>query len=1046
MKYSPLTPEEGRQLLIKHGHIPVITKNTEEDFLRACKDGKIAVVRGYLAIGMPPNIHAKPNRETPLIRATEGKHLDLIDLLLENGADLEGLDSWGDTALLTAVNWKHLEVVKHLIKKGANLHMVSAKKWIPLARAIKDGQGAIVDLLLAGGANPDYTGENGVAAIFFAISHNSTFYLDKLIQAGAKLDYTYDNHGLSLVTNSILNDRLEVANRLLKGGANPHHVSTYGWTAWMAAAHKQLVTITQRLEETYGVEKGDISRVAFIEAAGNGNRELVEAYIAEGKDVNLAMPRGLTALMNAAKKGDTRIIRLLVEKGANVNALDESDWSALCYACNRKYIECVKILLDAGADPNEKDNHSRALIQSTRQNSATLVKMLLEAGAYVDSQDSYQQTPLLLSVDKGFKDIFDVLLEAGADVDIPNNNGSTPLHLCAFNGRFDQVAWLIEAGAKLDVQDKNGRTPLFRACDKYKNTNKKYGAMVLQLLEAGADYTIVDKYNYSPLEEARNSKNTPCEDELSLFLTWEQIERVKAKPELLEQGSKAVFDAFAKTQNYDTLMEWVRWGEYEIVEGLLHSGISPNPTSLRTKHPLQIAAKEGNWSMLTLLLQHGADPNHVLTYDTIPFAQAVATADAEIIQLFLDYGANVHHKNYWHSSAMNEAAREGNVEVLDMLYTAGAKVDPNPAGTSPLYLAVMKKQKEAVIWLLSKGADPNIVTTQMRSPLVVAIDEKSPELARILLDAGANVNHIYKGQSLLVIATVKGQLDTVKLLLEFGADPYLEDLHGKTAFDYAGHRQKVLEALNKFAKTNRIAGQRAVRRITGDTPALIEAIYEKNYARVTELIEGGADINVTNYRGDSALMVAIARNHTGMISTLINKGANIEHTNTMGDNAWTFSALYSTNDISAMIERVGGINLQMKHINQQADLMSRVLDAKDLIKKGEIEKVVSLFDLKKLDIHLWPNAVVPMVLALTNSDTPMVRMLLGKGANPNIPNAQGILALHYALRMGDYSLIKTLLENGADVNRRDFSGLNAKELADQSGSGSIRDLIRKYSR
>lgn len=86
------------------------------------------------------------------------------------------------------------------------------------------------------------------------------------------------------------------------------------------------------------------------------------------------------------------------------------------------------------------------------------------------------------------------------------------------------------------------------------------------------------------------------------------------------------------------------------------------------------------------------------------------------------------------------------ISVLESLLAAGC--DPNgflksPNESRPLEIAVSNDRIEAIRWLISHGADPNI-----GRPLVAAINhEKSPDLQlamlTLLLDGGANINQTY---------------------------------------------------------------------------------------------------------------------------------------------------------------------------------------------------------------------------------------------------------------------------------------------------------------
>jgi ankyrin repeat protein len=86
--------------------------------------------------------------------------------------------------------------------------------------------------------------------------------------------------------------------------------------------------------------------------------------------------------MNAAGFGNKEVVELLLQRGADVNAKTQSGWTALMSAALSGQTEITKILLDAGADPNAKDvvkNETAADIAKEKGH-AELVTLLKQRG------------------------------------------------------------------------------------------------------------------------------------------------------------------------------------------------------------------------------------------------------------------------------------------------------------------------------------------------------------------------------------------------------------------------------------------------------------------------------------------------------------------------------------------------------------------------------------------------------------------------------------------------------------------------------------------
>ena len=124
------------------------------------------------------------------------------------------------------------------------------------------------------------------------------------------------------------------------------------------------------------------------------------------------------------------------------------------------------------------------------------MKMLIEAGALIDTLDWDGNSPLSLAVHWGHENIVKLLLEVGASVDMSDRDGYSLLFLAAQLGNENIVELLIKAGAPIDELDSNGRSPLFLAA--------QYGheIVVSMLLYHGADVNLRDSDSHTVLSWA----------------------------------------------------------------------------------------------------------------------------------------------------------------------------------------------------------------------------------------------------------------------------------------------------------------------------------------------------------------------------------------------------------------------------------------------------------------------------------------------------------------------------------------------------------------
>jgi uncharacterized protein len=102
---------------------------------------------------------------------------------------------------------------------------------------------------------------------------------------------------------------------------------------------------------------------------------------------------------------------------------------------------------------------------------------------------------------------------------------------------------------------------------------------------------------------------------------------------------------------------------------------------------------------------------------------------------------------------------------------------------NPLIYACWQDKIEVAKLLLQLGEDPNGENSMGWSPLnfVVTTHRHNPEMVRVLLEHGADANRRKGSITPLMYAVRKRDLETVKLLIRYGADPSLQNHRGETA-------------------------------------------------------------------------------------------------------------------------------------------------------------------------------------------------------------------------------------------------------------------------
>lgn len=109
----------------------------------------------------------------PLMKAASDNDIELMEKLLQEGADIHEKDSEGSTALHWAVFDGQYEAAKFLLEKGADPNTVDVYDSTPLITALFMDDAELVALLLEYGAVPSYVDSDGFIAYDYAVENGN---------------------------------------------------------------------------------------------------------------------------------------------------------------------------------------------------------------------------------------------------------------------------------------------------------------------------------------------------------------------------------------------------------------------------------------------------------------------------------------------------------------------------------------------------------------------------------------------------------------------------------------------------------------------------------------------------------------------------------------------------------------------------------------------------------------------------------------------------------------------------------------------------------
>lgn len=301
----------------------------------------------------PSSINAPTKSgETLLISAITTGDDELVQLMLQRGANVEARCADQITPLMHAVNHGYLSILELLLNKGAQVDTTTAG-WTVLQRATDMVNVPMVKLLLAKGAD---------------------------IEARSPKDYSAKRHPLARLGSDLDDyDQVDASD------------ADVGWTVLLRAATSGQETMVRLLiERGADIEARSPNNGTPLICAAEGNHEaIVEFLLVSGADVDAGDEFGWKPLHRVTVNwGGDGVARMLLTHGADVNARCRYQKTPLHLAIEKENDPMVSFLLVAGADYEARDIAERTplhtAIESRLEN---MVHVLLETGADADAKD-----------------------------------------------------------------------------------------------------------------------------------------------------------------------------------------------------------------------------------------------------------------------------------------------------------------------------------------------------------------------------------------------------------------------------------------------------------------------------------------------------------------------------------------------------------------------------------------------------------------------------------------------------------------------------------
>jgi ankyrin repeat protein len=424
---------------------------------------------------------------------------------------------------------------------------------------------------------------------------------------------------------------------------------------------------------------------------------------------------------------------------------------------------------------------------------------------------------------------------------------------------------------------------------------------------------------------------------------------------------------------------------------------------------------------------------------------------------------------------LTDAVKTGNRDaVRAMLATPAGKAAVNaaePDGTTPLHWATRADDGAIARLLVAAGAHANAVNRYGVTPLSLAANNASAELVDVLLEAGADAKTVVKdGETVLMAAARTGSPRAVQMLIEHGAVvDAREERMGETALMWAvaeNHPEAAQLLIEHGAdvnlRTNVLTfpkdrfGLEGVLTILphGRWTPLMYAARQGSLEAAKVLVDAHADVNALDPDRSTPAVIATINGHYDVAGMLIERGAdpNISDTSGMG-------VLYAAVDMNTLGEVYG----------RPARKSTSAISALELMKIALAHKADPNAQLRSSTVQrahtpgepLLGAGTTPLMRAAKNGDAAAMRILLDRGADPALTQANHTTALMFAAGNGrgtgvftkdigtERDLIEAvhvLVERGVDVNLFNDNGQTAMHFAAQISDDVVRYLAAHGAR
>ena len=610
---------------------------------------------------------------------------------------------------------------------------------------------------------------NGLNALHLVCTQGSFNILKVLVKSCNACDIEMQDGqmGLTPLHYACLYGHFEIVEYLYSSvGSDPHSKTYDGGTALHMACRclsggvkaleivKHLVTVAN-CDVNVSTRKGYTPLMVLMSQSNEDRLSIVRYLIFEcACNLSLQNKYGNTALHIACTSGNVKYIQELLNTDNGLHSAMISNLNGdipLHLACQHNHTECVEVVAEAYVDGLHQVNKASLTplmckMQQTMDNK--LVSLLVQK--MQENPDKDGNTPLHLACSIQNIRLANIVAELNCDPNKINNDGDTPLHLACRHDSLQLSELLLKMNSDVNIENKDGETALTIGCKK-------------------------TTHSLAKLFQEKGIRNNLGETPFFIACKFGNVKLV-------------------------TLMTMTNLDSYE----MNNAGTTPFQAALNHGHleTVKVLMKKptelSGISEIDWYYKRGLNPSHLLKGQFAYLLHAVCHEhDKDILKNLILRQIPDSMVKYAIGMTLHYACYYGHIYIVkhlvnDLSFSTSVKTlyDQTPLHFACMAVCSEEAALDIVKFLIAEtSCDCNSQTTNGESPLMILLDIHSDwnnVIQYLVCDCHCDLL-LTNGfsETVLHIACTKRNSDAVKMIVETGIDPNIEDEAGNTPLHLA---------------------------------------------------------------------------------------------------------------------------------------------------------------------------------------------------------------------------------------------------------------------